>query len=126
MVLPGDELTVQLKHVGMRNGNMLVQVSTVNSRGEKVIEGSAEVGQPTTVYVFTGQGSQEQGMGMELYASSPVAQEVWDRADKYLLDNYGKSFLRTERIKLTCRLLHHQHRQEQSQGAHHPLWWTSW
>lgn len=30
-------------------------------------------------------------MGMELYDSSPVAKEVWDRADKYLLDNYGFS-----------------------------------
>ena len=56
--------------------------------------GEAEIEQPVTAYVFTGQGSQEQGMGMELYGSSPVAKEVWDRADKYLLDNYGK-FLQT-------------------------------
>jgi fatty acid synthase subunit beta len=31
-------------------------------------------------------------MGMELYASSPVAKEVWDRADKHFMDNYGKHF----------------------------------
>jgi fatty acid synthase subunit beta len=29
-------------------------------------------------------------MGMELYASSPVAKEVWDRADKHFMDNYGE------------------------------------
>ena len=34
--------------------------------------------------------SQEQGMGMDLYDSSPIAKEVWDRADKYLMDTYGK------------------------------------
>jgi fatty acid synthase subunit beta len=32
-------------------------------------------------------------MGMELYASSPVAKEVWDRADKHFMDNYGKQLL---------------------------------
>jgi hypothetical protein len=29
---------------------------------------------------------------MELYASSEVAKEVWDRADKHFMDNYGKHF----------------------------------
>lgn len=93
MVLPGDELTVQLKHTGMRNGNMVIQVSTVNSRGEKVIEGSAEVAQPTTAYVFTGQGSQEAGMGMDLYNNSPAARAVWEGADAHLLAVYGFSIV---------------------------------
>ena len=31
----------------------------------QVVEGTAEIDQPTIAYVFTGQGSQEQGMGME-------------------------------------------------------------
>jgi fatty acid synthase subunit alpha, fungi type len=43
MVLPGDELTVTIKHVGMRNGNIVVNVTTSNSKGEKVLEGTAEV-----------------------------------------------------------------------------------
>jgi fatty acid synthase subunit beta len=60
MVLPGDELEVRVRHIGMRDGKILVvKVETFNSRGEKVLEGSAEVAQATTVYVFTGQGSQE-------------------------------------------------------------------
>ncbi|KAF7293423.1 Fatty acid synthase [Mycena indigotica] len=64
-----------------------------NSRGEKVLGGSAEVSQPTTVNVFTGQGSQEQGMGMDLYNSLPAARAVWDGADTHLLAVYGFSIV---------------------------------
>ncbi|KAH9969206.1 hypothetical protein BGW80DRAFT_1527294 [Lactifluus volemus] len=64
MVLPGDELTVGIKHTAMHNGNFVVGVTTINQHGEKVLEGTAEVAQPPTVYAFTGQVSQEQGMGI--------------------------------------------------------------
>jgi fatty acid synthase subunit alpha len=74
-VLPGDELTVKLRHIGMRDGNIVVNIETSNARGDKVIQGSAEVSQSSTVYVFTGQ---ELGMGMDLYNSSPVARAVWE------------------------------------------------
>ncbi|KAJ7475067.1 hypothetical protein B0H11DRAFT_2428489 [Mycena galericulata] len=74
MVLPGDELSVKMRHVGMRVGNIVFNIVTSNTRGEKVLEGSAKVTQPTTICVFTGRGSQEAGMGMDLYNSSPAAQ----------------------------------------------------
>lgn len=91
MVLPNDDIQVKLQHVGMVTGRKIIKVEAVNKETEdKVLLGEAEIEQPVTAYVFTGQGSQEQGMGMELYGSSPVAKEVWDRADNYLLDNYGK------------------------------------
>lgn len=93
MVLPNDELSVKIRHVGMRDGHIVVNVTTTNSRGEKVLEGSAEVSQPTTVYVFTGQGSQEAGMGMDLYQNSPAARAVWDNADAHLLSVYGFSIV---------------------------------
>ena len=93
MVLPRDELNVKIRHVGMRDGNMVVKIETINQRGEKVLEGSAEVAQATTVYVFTGQGSQEPGMGMDLYNSSPAARAVWDGADAHLLAVYGFSII---------------------------------
>ncbi|TFK33214.1 fatty acid synthase [Crucibulum laeve] len=93
MVLPGDELNVKLCHTGMRDGNIVVSIETTNDRGEKVLQGSAEVSQPTTVYVFTGQGSQEAGMGMDLYSSSPAARAVWDGADSHLLAVYGFSIV---------------------------------
>jgi fatty acid synthase subunit alpha len=53
--------------------------------GKLSLEGTAEVAQPTTVYAFTGQGSQEQGMGMDLYNSSPAARAVWGSADAHLI-----------------------------------------
>ncbi|KAI0077780.1 fatty acid synthase [Panus rudis PR-1116 ss-1] len=93
MVLPGDELKVTIKHTAMRDGNMVVNVTTHNQRGEKIIEGTAEVAQPATVYVFTGQGSQEPGMGMDLYKSSPAARSVWDAADEHLTAVYGFSIV---------------------------------
>ncbi|KAJ3916064.1 fatty acid synthase [Lentinula edodes] len=93
MVLPGEQLTVNLRHTGMRDGNIVVKIETVNVLGEKVLEGSAEVSQPTTAYVFTGQGSQEPGMGMDLYNSSPAARAVWDGADEHLRAVYGFSIL---------------------------------
>jgi fatty acid synthase subunit beta len=92
MVLPDDQIDVKLQHIGMVSGRKIIKVEASNKETEeKVLLGEAEVEQPSTAYVFTGQGSQEQGMGMELYASSPVAKEVWDRADKHFMDNYGKS-----------------------------------
>ena len=43
MLLPGDELKLKVRHVGMRDGNIVVKTETVNDRGEKVLEVSAEV-----------------------------------------------------------------------------------
>lgn len=94
MVLPDDIIEVKLQHVGMVSGRKIIKVEASNKETEdKVLIGEAEVEQPVSAYVFTGQGSQEQGMGMDLYNSSAVARVVWDRADKHFMDNYGR-FLR--------------------------------
>lgn len=94
MVLPDDIIEVKLQHIGMVAGRKIIKIEaekpeTEEKSAEKVLLAEAEVEQPVTSYVFTGQGSQEQGMGMDLYGSSDVAKEVWDRADKHFLDNYG-------------------------------------
>ncbi|KAJ3214628.1 3-oxoacyl-[acyl-carrier-protein] synthase [Dinochytrium kinnereticum] len=106
MVLPGDKLETKLHHVGMSNGKKLIKITTLNQRGEKVLEGSAEVEQPSTCYVFTGQGSQEVGMGMELYGKSAIAKEVWDRADSHMLNTYGVSILEIVRTNPKSLTVH--------------------
>jgi malonyl CoA-acyl carrier protein transacylase len=46
-----------------------------------------------TGYVFTGQGSAEPNMGMDLYSTSSVAKVLWDRANAHLYDKFGFSIL---------------------------------
>lgn len=90
-VYPGEELIVKCQHIAMAQGRMVFHVEALRAQdGEKVLEGDAELDQVPTMYVFTGQGSQSPGMGMDLYGSSPVARKVWDDVDRYLLDSYGK------------------------------------
>ena len=94
MVLPNDDLEVKLEHVGMVTGRKIIKIETSQREGgDKVLLATAEVEQPVSSYVFTGQGSQEQGMGMDLYSKSAVAKEVWDRADRHFMDNYGLSII---------------------------------
>ncbi|KAI8915921.1 hypothetical protein EDD86DRAFT_221808, partial [Gorgonomyces haynaldii] len=93
MVLPGDRLRTKLFHVGMANGCKLIKIETSSDRG-LVLSGTAQVEQPVTAYVFTGQGSQHVGMGMDLYKSSEIAKQVWDRADQHALNKYGLSILK--------------------------------
>ena len=57
MVKPTDTLRTTLEHVGMRKGRMMIEVVTVNQLGEAVLKATAEVLQPSTAYIFTGQGA---------------------------------------------------------------------
>ncbi|GAA4459911.1 type I polyketide synthase [Phytohabitans houttuyneae] len=52
-----------------------------------------EDGRPQTVFVFPGQGSQWEGMGRELLASSPVFREVLTRCDEVIRSEVGWSVL---------------------------------
>lgn len=94
MVKPGDVLVTRLKHTGMKNGRQLIEIRTeCEQTGEVVLKGTADVAGSKTAYVFTGQGSAEVGMGMDLYASSPVSKAIWDAADIYFSKKYGFSII---------------------------------
>jgi fatty acid synthase subunit alpha len=106
MVIHGDELIVNLQHIGMRDGAMVLKVITTNQCGEKVLEGGEEVTQPPTVFAFTGQGSREPSMGMEFYGSSPSAKAVWDTADEHLLAFYGFSIIYIVKNNTKTKTIH--------------------
>ncbi|KAJ2805521.1 fatty acid synthase alpha subunit Lsd1 [Coemansia helicoidea] len=106
MVFPGYKLATELRHVGMKNGRMLIGGQTSTVGGGPVMEFEAEIEQPPTAYVFTGQGAQEVGMGMGLYAQSAAARAVWDRAEKYMLDTYDVDLLDAVRTNPTERTVY--------------------
>jgi len=92
MVLPGDKVEVKFSHIGMIAGRKIIKVTAANTDTHAIVlEGEAEIEPEDTAYVFTGQGSQFKGMGMDLYAKSEAARRVWDSADKYYHENYGKA-----------------------------------
>ena len=94
MVLPGNKLRIQVRHVAMVDGRMLLEIHAYNDESdEKVLDAQAEVEQASTAYIFTGQGSQDKAMGMDLYDSSAVARSLWDSADRHLHKTYGFSII---------------------------------
>lgn len=91
MLLPGQAVKVTVDHVAMQKGLRVLSFEACNTAtGDKVVGGEAVVDQAETAYLFTGQGSQKVGMGMDLYASCDVARRVWDRADQFYSQRYGK------------------------------------
>lgn len=92
-VLPGERLHTSVRHVGMRNGLIAVSFETVNSLGTVVCSGFADIEQPKCSFIFTGQGSQKVGMGMDLFETSEVSKRLWREADAHFVTQYGLSLL---------------------------------
>ncbi|KAI0409869.1 sterigmatocystin biosynthesis fatty acid synthase subunit beta [Xylaria palmicola] len=114
IVMPGDKVVVKNTHVAMKNGNMIFEVvARLEETDEEVLRGEAEITQPSTAYIFTGQGSQSVGMGMALYDSCPVAKAIYDEMDSHLRELYGFSILKIIRENPKEITLHFRGREGQ-------------
>ena len=94
-VLPGAEVEFIVERTGLdsRPGAGEVRTVTASVDGDVVLQASATMAAPRTFYGFPGQGIQSQGMGMDSYASSAAARDVWERADAHTRSKLGFSIL---------------------------------
>ncbi|KAJ2193676.1 fatty acid synthase alpha subunit Lsd1, partial [Coemansia sp. RSA 522] len=105
MVVPGAELEMHVQHTGFINGCMHVQLQALVNN-VRVLEASAHVEQPRTVFAFTGQGAHTPGMGMALYDMSDAARRVWDASDAFMRSKYGIPLLHIVRTNPKSLTVH--------------------
>ncbi len=88
----GSTLDFEAARVGVEGGLQVVEVS-VCADGEPVARGEALVAASRGALVFTGQGVQRRGLGVDGRARSAAARDVWARADAHTRAVLGFSLL---------------------------------
>ncbi|OQD96227.1 hypothetical protein PENVUL_c094G04583 [Penicillium vulpinum] len=92
VVFPGEKLMVLVKHVAMDEGRAVLSISAQREGSEEtVLAAEVVLDPPTTTLLFTGQGSQFQGMGLDMISESRICRRVWAEADAYFEHNWGFS-----------------------------------
>lgn len=107
-----EELRVEARHVSSHQGDMVLEIKVENRAGEIKLNARAVVSPSVTGYVFTGQGSQSQGMGLKLMEEFPEARKVWERAEKTATEELGFSLIEIVRdnptsLKVGNRIWNH-------------------
>ncbi|KAL3458178.1 acyl transferase domain-containing protein [Aspergillus heterothallicus] len=107
IVRAGDHLRMEVQHRAMEEGLMIVNAKVFNElTGAQVMHAEATIDQAQTVYVFTGQGTQEKGMGMDLYGTHRAAQAIWSKAEQHFQAQYGLSLLHIVRDNPSTLTVH--------------------
>lgn len=95
-LLLGERLRLEATRTAVQEGVLFVELTASAMRDAQaiaVVRAEAKVKMPRSVYLFPGQGIQQKGMGMEAYARSKAARNVWDQADAYTREHLGFSIL---------------------------------
>lgn len=92
-ILPGAHLVIDVARTALSARGGEVRTVTVNVDGEPALIGTATMAAPVTFYGFPGQGIQSPGMGMDAFANSAAARDVWERADRHTRAKLGFSIL---------------------------------
>ena len=102
----GEPIALRATRIAMHDGAVIATVTLMANRQPAgagaavevpVLTAEATIAPPRVAYIFPGQGIQQTGMGMQGYARSRAAREIWDTADAFCRANLGFSVLHVVR-----------------------------
>lgn len=103
VVYQGDTLEVTVKQVAMQHGGIVLSFTAQREGADEVVvAGIVELEAPPTAFLFTGQGSQFAGMGLDMIPQSHPSRTIWAEADEYFESNWGKYIIMRHTLNSVC------------------------